>query len=144
MANAAFEEVKKHDACSVIAIDISGFFDNLDHKKLKEKWCQVLGKNSLPDDHYKAFKAVTRFSRIDQKECLEALNLEEKDLKKSTKRLCSDKEFHQKICKRGLKEQSLIILNADEKNENESINWRDYGNRCIVLRITTKDFFIFF
>lgn len=127
MANEAFEEVKKHDSCSVIAIDISGFFDNLDHKKLRKKWCQVLGEDSLPEDHYKVFKAITRFSRVDQHKCLEALGLEEKSLKKSTKRLCSDKEFHQKICKRGQEEQSLIVLNADGRNKNRSINWKNYG-----------------
>ena len=127
MANEAFEEVKKRNSCSVIAIDISGFFDNIAHKKLKEKWCQVLGKDSLPEDHYKVFKAITRFSRVDQKQCLDALGLTEKDLKNSTKRLCSDKDFQEKICKRGQEEESLIILNADGKNKNGSINWNDYG-----------------
>ena len=127
MANKAFEEVKRRNACSVIAIDISGFFDNIDHKKLKEKWCQVIGNDSLPEDHYKVFKAITRFSRVDQQQCLQALGLEGRDLKKSTKRLCSDKEFHQKICKRNQEEKSLVMLNADGKNEDGSINWRSYG-----------------
>jgi len=49
----------------VITFDIKGFFDNLDHKKIKETWKKLLKCKSLPDDHYNIFKNITRFSYID-------------------------------------------------------------------------------
>ncbi|WP_445153231.1 hypothetical protein [Aeromonas hydrophila] len=41
-ANDAFEKIKTHGNCVAIAMDISGFFDNLDHKTLKDMWNKVL------------------------------------------------------------------------------------------------------
>ncbi len=51
----------------VIAFDITGFFDNLNHKKLKEMWLKVLRLETLPKDHYQVFKNITKFSYVDEK-----------------------------------------------------------------------------
>jgi len=61
-----------------LALDISGFFDNLGHANLKKQWCSVLEKDVLPHDHYNLFKAVTRFSRVDKAACLSALTIDER------------------------------------------------------------------
>lgn len=50
---------------SVIAFDISSFFDNLNHKLLREIWADVLGTSKLPNDHFNVFKNITRFSHVD-------------------------------------------------------------------------------
>ncbi len=50
---------------SVIAFDISSFFDNLDHKLLREVWCDVLRVDKLPSDHFNVYKNITRFSHVD-------------------------------------------------------------------------------
>ncbi|MEE0085041.1 MAG: reverse transcriptase domain-containing protein [Paludibacteraceae bacterium] len=47
-----------------ITFDITGFFDNLDHKKLKSSWAKVLEKKNLPDDVYAVYKNVTKFSFV--------------------------------------------------------------------------------
>lgn len=127
MANAAFEKIKEHDECSVIAFDISAFFDSIDHKNLKKQWCRVLGKQTLPEDHYNMFVALTRFSRVDKDECLEALGIKDIQLKNSTEPLCSDKQFHQEICGRSGKRESLIITNSNGRNEKGGVNWKTYG-----------------
>lgn len=127
MANAAFEEIKKRDACSVLAFDISGFFDSIDHKNLRKQWCLVLGKETLPDDHYNLFRALTRFSRVEQERCLAALGIEEKALKRSTVPLCDDNTFHQKICGRAEGYRNLIVTNSDGYDERNAINWNSYG-----------------
>lgn len=51
----------------VLAFDIKGFFDNLNHSKLRNKWKDVLGSPSkpLPDDHFNVFKNITRYSYVD-------------------------------------------------------------------------------
>lgn len=59
------EHTKQHKEIAVIAFDIKGFFDNLDHQILKRAWAKVLGKKALPPDHYNVFKAITKFSYVD-------------------------------------------------------------------------------
>src|SRR5690606_5491015 len=54
-ARDAFEKIKLQGDCCVIAIDVKGFFDNLDHAHLKKSWQALLGKQELPDDHYAIF-----------------------------------------------------------------------------------------
>lgn len=49
-----------------IAVDITGFFDNLDHQVLKKSWCKVLNTNILPSDHYNVFKNITKFSYVEE------------------------------------------------------------------------------
>jgi hypothetical protein len=50
-----------------IAFDIKGFFDNLNHIKLRTKWNEVIGNSAgtMPKDHFNVFKNITRFSYID-------------------------------------------------------------------------------
>lgn len=60
----AFSEIAKNEACDVIAIDVEGFFDALDHTHLKRAWAGLLGTSQLPSDHYAVFKACTRDSAI--------------------------------------------------------------------------------
>ncbi|MDC0584432.1 reverse transcriptase domain-containing protein [Bacteroidales bacterium] len=50
---------------AVIAFDISSFFDNLDHKLLRDIWTEILEKDKLPADHFNVYKNITRFSHID-------------------------------------------------------------------------------
>lgn len=50
---------------AVIAFDISSFFDNLNHKLLREVWADVLGKKKLDKGHFNVFKNITRFSHVD-------------------------------------------------------------------------------
>jgi len=50
---------------AVIAFDISSFFDNLNHKLLREVWAEILGAEKLSHDHFNVFKSITRFSHVD-------------------------------------------------------------------------------
>jgi len=50
---------------AVIAFDISSFFDNLNHKKLRKIWAEVINEEKLPPDHFNVFKNITRFSYVD-------------------------------------------------------------------------------
>lgn len=72
-ANDAFEFIRSYEEEEfvVIAFDISSFFDNLNHRLLRERWAQVWGNvdgfksGELPSDHFNVFKNITRFSYID-------------------------------------------------------------------------------
>jgi hypothetical protein len=52
---------------SVICIDITKFFDNLDHSYLKKAWSVNMSFGaSMPDDHYSVFKAITQFRFVSE------------------------------------------------------------------------------
>lgn len=50
----------------VMTFDIKGFFDNLNHRKLKENWSYILSRKTLPKDHYNVFKNITKFSYVEK------------------------------------------------------------------------------
>ena len=58
-AHDCFKHIENRGECDVVAIDVRGFFDNLDASYLKQQWSHLLGR-SLPDDHYSVFKSVTK------------------------------------------------------------------------------------
>ncbi|MDP9955995.1 hypothetical protein J2X97_001632 [Epilithonimonas hungarica] len=66
-ANDVFKYILDYDKeeFSVIAFDISSFFDNLDHKLLRDVWMEVLKVEILPADHFNVYKNITRFSFVD-------------------------------------------------------------------------------
>lgn len=64
-ANDAFSFLTKHENCHIIIGDFTNFFDNLEHKYLKEKLCQLLQVPLLPADWYSIFKNVTKYSYCD-------------------------------------------------------------------------------
>lgn len=66
-ANDVFKYVLnyKESEFAVIAFDISSFFDNLNHKKLRQIWAEVIEEDKLPLDHFNVFKNITRFSHVD-------------------------------------------------------------------------------
>lgn len=60
-AKEAFDHVKQRPNAVAIAIDISGYFDNIDHKLLRSKWSKII-EQPLPADQYKLFRSVTQYS----------------------------------------------------------------------------------
>lgn len=50
---------------TILAFDVTGFFDNLDHGLLKKRLKKLLGVSELTDDWYKVFSAITRFHFVD-------------------------------------------------------------------------------
>lgn len=65
-AKDAFEEVKRQGNCCAISLDISDYFESLDHSKIKNMWQMLLGVSYLPEDHYAVFKAITRYAVVDR------------------------------------------------------------------------------
>ncbi|MGA4817530.1 hypothetical protein ACPA9J_34660 [Pseudomonas aeruginosa] len=60
-ARDAFLDIAARKSCCVIAIDIKGFFDNLDHTHLKNAWRAILDTSHLPDDHYAVFRSPAKY-----------------------------------------------------------------------------------
>ena len=61
-AKKAFDFLKNNPNSYVMIGDFTEFFENFDHKYLKQQWCDLLGVSKLPDDHYAVYKNITKYS----------------------------------------------------------------------------------
>jgi hypothetical protein len=108
-ANEAFREIKKRGNCSAVALDLSKFFDTLDHAILKDAWCRLLSTDMLPNDHYAVFKAITKYSKVEKEKVYDLIGIPKnnaKHTKKIKKQICSFADFRNKVRK-----SDLIIPN---------------------------------
>ena len=110
-AQEAFTEITKAGACNAVGIDISGFFDNLDHQYLKEKWKGLLGQNSLPADHYNIYKSITRYAKVEKTSLYNNFGISIHNPKHTNPvRLCEPPEFRKVVRDGGL-------IEVNEKNK---------------------------
>lgn len=98
-AHDAFEKIKAHGECNVIAMDFSKFFDTLDHKLLKEYWSKLIGQSKLPDDHFNIYKSLTQFSYVDRDKLYAKLGISKHNPKNGRYRICSPQQFRNDIRK---------------------------------------------
>lgn len=107
----------KQNEFAVIAFDISSFFDNLDHKLLREIWAEILDTDRLSKDHFNVYKNITRFSHVDIVDIFD--------------------EFKSKIYtrKKNKKGENLAI----RQKKIDSINY--LRNQNAIAFCTEKDFF---
>ncbi len=54
--------------CTALSVDLSSFFDSIDHQSLKEEWQNVLGVSELPPDHYNLFRSLTNYCYVEKDE----------------------------------------------------------------------------
>lgn len=122
-AKDAFDKIDELGDCLAIALDIKGFFENLDHDRIKSMWCELLDVDRLPSDHFTIFKNITNYSYVDQKQVYRRLGIIDTVYVDGYERdvftvrhcdmpvqLCSPKEFREKICKKG---SSLVQKNHE-------------------------------
>lgn len=64
-AKEVFDFIKSTEKCVIIVGDFKSFFDNLDHKYLKERLKQLLNVTSLSADMYAVYKNITGYSKWD-------------------------------------------------------------------------------
>lgn len=64
-AKALFDEIRVRGDCTVFAMDISGFFDCLDHTLLRDEVAGLLGVSRLDGHHATVWKNVTRYSWVE-------------------------------------------------------------------------------
>lgn len=62
----AIQRIRELGDCYAIAVDISSYFESIDHERLKELWCRLLGVGRLPADHFAVFKNITRYRVVDR------------------------------------------------------------------------------
>lgn len=72
-ARDAFQTIRGMEDCYAIALDISSFFESLDHGLLRKAWCGLLDVMHLPPDHFNVFRAITQYAVADRDAVYEAL-----------------------------------------------------------------------
>jgi hypothetical protein len=78
-AKEVFDYIQGQNNCVVITQDITSFFDNLNHKLLKEKICKINGTDKLDEKIYKIFRSLTAYKYINYDDFIN------KKIKKKTK-----------------------------------------------------------
>lgn len=102
-ANEAFDAIKDYGPCAVLAADISDFFGSIPHRALKKSWASLLGVTLLPVDHYKVFRAVTKYATVNRSHLFRTLNINpNKPCAGGLRRLCSPKQFRKRVRGAGL------------------------------------------
>jgi len=98
----AFSAIAIMGECDAIAMDIERFFDSIPHDALKANWSQLLGKTSLPPDHYAVFKAVTKFSCVPLRQVRAALGIGKRRFEQRRSIRMSSDEFDKLVRQRGV------------------------------------------
>lgn len=101
-AKMAFDFIRDKNNCYIIIGDLTHFFDNLNHKYLKDMLCKVLKVKKLPDDYYAVYKNITKYSQCELKDVLKLCGLETSDKgykELNTKNRIFDSETFNKIKK---------------------------------------------
>lgn len=102
-AKEAFDQIVAHSPCCVLAIDVKGFFDNLDHDLLKSAWARILGLSRLPQDHFNVYKSVTQWCFVDKEPLYERLGISIHNPNKGNRtRLCTPEQFRKLVRGGGL------------------------------------------
>jgi hypothetical protein len=122
-ANDVFEFIRHSKGeIAVLCLDVSKFFDSLDHKLLKQSWVKLLDKEAhdLPQDHYNIYKSLTRFSFVELKSLLKLLNIKHPNrvIEKNVAHFAeTGKEFREKIKNSGLIKQNPFRKEKSDKSK---------------------------
>ncbi|WP_425403440.1 antiviral reverse transcriptase Drt2 [Hwanghaeella sp.] len=92
-AKSLFDEIKRRGDCTVITMDISGFFDCLDHMQLRDEIAGLLDVERLDGHHATVWKNVTRYSWVETDDLDKVLGKK----RRGHGRICSPKDFVQHV-----------------------------------------------
>lgn len=107
-ARDAFEDIVLRGDCDVVGIDVTSFFDELNHLTLKEQWASLLNADQLPDDHYRIFQSITRWSWVDRDKVYELFGISPNNPKAGRHRICTPEQFRDQVRKGGIIETNKL------------------------------------
>ena len=108
-AKEAFDFIKMQQSCFIIVGDFKDFFDSLDHLYLKSQLCSLLSTEKLPEDYYKVFRSITKYSYVDFSKILDYYGMSDT--------LTSRKKLNRKeviLPVQTLREMDIINCNKNE------------------------------
>lgn len=105
-AKSLFDEIRERRDCSVFAMDISGFFDCLDHTILRDQIASLLGVTRLNGHHASVWKNLTRYSWVETEHLDKVLG----EKRQRNGRVCTPDDFVAHVQGR---KSGLINVNED-------------------------------
>jgi len=108
MARAAFAEVARRRRAAAICLDISSFFDNIDHRLLKENLARVLCADRLSPSWFSVYRAMTQYAWVDAEQLRKRLEIDPAD---PPRPLCPAADFRRKVRGDGGEFEGLIETN---------------------------------
>jgi len=84
---------RAHAPVTILAFDVSSFFDNLDHTFLKRRLKAILGVSSLEEDWLRIFRSITAFHFVDLVELKASATFATRLRQKSRDRIASVEEL---------------------------------------------------
>lgn len=127
-AKEAFDFIKESGDADVTVVDISSYFESLDHSLILQKWEGLIG-SSLNIAEKKVFQSLTEYCVVDRRKVFERLGLYEKGIgqnriekrqrkldkfrAKKLRQVCSPAEFRNKICGQDPNFSSLLQKNSN-------------------------------
>jgi len=117
-----FDFIESLGNCVVICLDVSDFFESLDHARLKKTWCRILGMERLPKDHFAVYKNITSYSEINRDHLYVRFGLLKYDCNGRPLYKYSKKNMPKQICipsefRKVLKEQGGSVSGLIEHNK---------------------------
>lgn len=100
-ASEVFDYIKQNIPIVAKTYDVEKFFDSLNHGILLRRWRNLFGAERIPDDHYKVYKNLTKYSYVDRDKLYNELGIKFGDGVKR-KRICSIQDFREKVRGNGL------------------------------------------
>ena len=101
-AKFAFQEIRNRGCCEVVALDVSKFFETIDHQRLKADWKNMLSVRELPDDHFSVFRAITKYAWVNRDELFCKLGISNHNPRSAGRRVCAPDEFRNVVRAGGL------------------------------------------
>ena len=100
-AKEVFDFIKTKEECIAIALDVDGFFDNLDHKILKQALFFILGRK-LSADVYKVFRSLTKYHYVEVEEVYELFDVKKQLKNNQLSRICKPFELRDLLNRKNL------------------------------------------
>ena len=94
-----FKFLNKQENAFIVVSDFTNFFDSLNHQYLKDRLKEILKVDTLPNDYYKVFRSITKYSYIEYNDILNELHLKHKELTKLHKERLFDIDQFRKFKK---------------------------------------------
>lgn len=110
MAVSAFAEILDRGDCDVVALDIREFFDSIAHRPIKLAWESLLEVDELPLDHFKVFRAATRYACVSSTALRKCQGLSVRMLRRQRRLGLSCDDFDRLVRKGG-----LLIINKAQR-----------------------------
>ena len=131
-AKEVFDHIKDRKGCVAIALDIKGYFDNIDHLKLKEAWSKILG-GCLPRDQFKLFETLTHYSYVNKKTLLRhfRINLKKQKAPKTLLDLIPGMRNFEKF--NILRRHKLLVKNSKPSKETKRMAGIPQGSALSAL-----------